>query len=65
MTEREVVRMVWEREQFDRYTDLGDDRWNEMDSIALQTCYDKGFLRWKDDKLVVTPLGKRSCGGLR
>jgi len=65
MTEQQVVQIVWKREHLDRYTDLGDDRWDDMDSITLQACYDKGFLKWSDEKLVVTPLGKRACGGLK
>ncbi len=63
MTELEVVKIVWRREQLDEYTNLGNRRWDDVDSITLQSCYDKGFLKWNGDKLVVTALGRRSCGG--
>jgi len=63
VTELEVMKVVLKREQLDEYTDLGNCRWDDVDSITLQSCFDKGFLRWNVDKLVVTPLGRRSCGG--
>lgn len=62
MTELEVMKVVLKREQLDEYTDLGNHRWDDVDSATLQSCFDKGFLRWLGDKLVITPLGRRSCG---
>jgi hypothetical protein len=63
MTEQDIVRMV-QKEKSD-YTDFNATYWRKADPTTLQACYDKGFLRWDGDKLVVTPLGKRSCGGLK
>ncbi|KKM25579.1 hypothetical protein LCGC14_1593640 [marine sediment metagenome] len=61
MTEQEIVRMIQKEEAY--HTDFNATYWDKVDSATLQSCYDKGFLRWNNDKLVVTPLGKRSCGG--
>lgn len=61
MTEREIVKMV--QKEKSGHTDFSAGYWRKADPTTLQSCYDKGFLRWNGDKLVVTPLGKRSCGG--
>jgi hypothetical protein len=60
MTERDIVRMV--QKEKSEHTDFSAVYWRKADPATLQSCYDKGFLRWNDDKLVVTPLGRRSCG---
>lgn len=65
MTELEVLKIVLEREKLDEYTDLGDDRWDGVDDRTLESCFDKGFLKWSGDKLIVTPLGKRTSGVLK
>ncbi len=62
MTEREIIKMVQKEESGP--TDFSAVYWRKADPATLQACYDKGFLRWNGDKLVVTPLGKSSCGGL-
>ena len=61
MTEREIVNVV--RSDASPITDFNASHWNGIDPLVLNTCFDKGFLRWSFGKLVVTPLGKRSCGG--
>jgi hypothetical protein len=63
MTERDIVRMVQKEEA--GLTDFSASYWRKADPTTLQSCYDKGFLRWSGEKLVVTPLGKRACGGLK
>jgi len=60
MTEREVVRIVAEAGPI---TNFDDPYWEDVDPVTLNACFDKGFLRWNAGKLVVTPLGRRSCGG--
>lgn len=61
MTEREIIKMV--QKEKSGPTDFSAVYWRKANPTTLQACYDKGFLRWVGDKLVVTPLGKRSCGG--
>lgn len=62
MTELEAVKMV--NGDLSPHTDFSDPYWLGVDPIVLQSCFDKGFIRWNGNgKLVVTPLGRRSCGG--
>jgi len=70
MTERDVLQIVFEEEtlrtvfgDLDSPTDFNSPRWEEVDSIVLQSCFDKGFLTWNQNKLVVTDLGRRTFGG--
>lgn len=61
MTEREVVQIV--AADTSPITDFSDEHWEDVDPATLESCYNKGFLRWDGEKLKVTPLGRRSCGG--
>ncbi len=62
MTEQEMVRKV--QDDLSPHTDFNDPYWHSEDSRILETCFGKGFIRWDDNgKLIVTPLGRRSCGG--
>ncbi len=62
MTEQQVVKIV--QADASLHTDFGDPYWAGIDPIVLQQCFDKGFICWNGrNKLIVTPLGKRSCGG--
>jgi hypothetical protein len=62
MTEQEAVKMV--TGDLSPHTDFSDPYWVGVDPIVLQKCFDKGFITWAHNKLVVTPLGRRSCGGV-
>jgi len=63
MTEQEAVRMVQGAPE--GATDFRGSYWDDVDIVTLQSCFDKGFLCWdaNETQLIVTPLGKRSCGG--
>lgn len=61
MTELAVIKIV--QNDLAPTTDLGSSYWKDVDLITLQLCFDKGFLRWSYNKLVMTPLGIRSFGG--
>ncbi len=61
MTEREAVRMAQRAPE--GATNFDDPCWDGVNPAVLNTCFDKGFLRWFNDKLIITPLGRRSCGG--
>ena len=62
MTEQEMVKKV--DADLSPHTDFSSPYWLGSDSNVLESCFDKGFLRWNGNgKLVVTPLGRRSCGG--
>jgi len=62
MTEQDMVRKV--QGDLSPHTDFNDPYWHSADSRVLESCFDKGFIRWDDnDKLIVTSLGRRSCGG--
>ena len=61
MMEREAVKMV--QDDPSAITNFQSAYWEDVDPVVLDTCFDKGFLRWEGEKLIVTPLGKRSCGG--
>ena len=63
MTEQEAVKMV--AGDLSPHTNFSDPYWSKADPIVVQKCFDKGFIRWtaNQTKLVVTPLGRRSCGG--
>jgi hypothetical protein len=62
MTEREVVIFVEERALQDTKTVFADGTWDTVDFRTLESCYQKGFLLWAGDKLVLSDLGKRSFG---
>lgn len=61
MTEREIVKKIDGDKS--SHTDFSD--WQDSDSEVLSSCFDKGFIRWNGGKLVVTDLGRRSCGSNR
>ena len=61
MTEKEVVHIV--ACATEAITDFNNPHWAHVDSRTLNSCFDKGFIRWVGGKLSVTPLGRRSCGG--
>jgi len=60
MTEQEVVRMVQDAPPGP--TDFGAPYWVSTDETVLQKCFGKGFIWWVAGRVIVTPLGKRSCG---
>jgi len=61
MTEREAVKMV--QDDPAAVTNFQSGYWEGVDPVVLDSCFDKGFICWEGEKLIVTPLGKRSCGG--
>lgn len=61
MTEQEIVHIV--AAKAGAITNFDDSYWKDVDPRVLNSCFDKGFIRWASGKLVVTPLGRRSCGG--
>ena len=62
MTEQDMVRKV--DGDLSPHTDFTDPYWVGADSSVLESCFNKGFIRWNGNgKLMVTPLGRRSCGG--
>ena len=63
MTEREIVHLVAARTE--PFTDFDDPCWEGIDPSVLNSCFDKGFLRWSNGKLVLTALGRIACSGLQ
>jgi len=61
MTEGKAVRMVLNDPA--EVTDFESLYWVGINLLTLQSCFDKGFIRWDGQKLIATPLGKRACGG--
>jgi len=61
MTELQAMHMV--RGAPMGITNFDDPYWKSTDPLVLNSCFDKGFLRWVNGRLTATPLGVRSCGG--
>lgn len=62
MTEREVIQVVESDSALT--TDFSDPHWEGIDPRVLESCFGKGFIRWVGEKLIITPLGRRSCTGV-
>ena len=63
MTELQAMHLVYKAPEGP--TNFDNSYWLGSDPFVIQRCFDKGFLRWVDGRLTATPLGKRSCGGMR
>ncbi len=60
MTEQQIVHLV--ADKAGTITNFDEPYWKDIDPRILNVCFDKGFLRWAAGKLIVTPLGRSSCG---
>ncbi|KKM25580.1 hypothetical protein LCGC14_1593650 [marine sediment metagenome] len=63
MTELEIMELVITDPAC--RTNFDDLHWTNIDQASLNSCFDRGLIRWNAGKLSLTPLGSSTCGGDR